>query len=310
MRYAGLLAGIGLLLAAAGTAGATSYSTSFESPGFTVGPMSPDGTPAQGGWSGGAQVGFTNNTSEPGSVYDENITTADAHTGTQSWLFMRGYDSPGQGTPFSPQLGVTCGQPSSGADYDGFLASFWFKVANPIQDAGSRVMIAGGNPNGNDRSSNYMEIEYVSGGSVTVRSYDGVPGSGWDTTEVLIATGLTSNEWHKIVMEGHFIDGLYNDTWTYTVDDGTPVVGGAYFETARDNFGYGYEPTNRLKFQPRHLDGNADPNVSPYYEGFYFDDISYEAFELQTQVIPEPVTMAGLMLGIGCLARYVRRRRA
>jgi len=31
---------------------------------------------------------------------------------------------------------------------------------------------------------------------------------------------------------------------------------------------------------------------------------------LKISVIPEPVTMAGLALGIGCLARYVRRRRA
>ena len=29
-----------------------------------------------------------------------------------------------------------------------------------------------------------------------------------------------------------------------------------------------------------------------------------------THPIPEPVTMAGLVLGVGCLARYVRRRRA
>ncbi len=76
---------------------------------------------------------------------------------------------------------------------------------------------------------------------------------------------------------GYFYDGPFNDTWTYSVDNGTPVVGGAYFETARDNFGYAYEYTNRLKFHPRHADGNADPNVSPYFAGFYFDDVSYEA---------------------------------
>ena len=30
---------------------------------------------------------------------------------------------------------------------------------------------------------------------------------------------------------------------------------------------------------------------------------------LEAELVPEPVTMAGLMLGIGCLARYVRKRR-
>ncbi len=29
----------------------------------------------------------------------------------------------------------------------------------------------------------------------------------------------------------------------------------------------------------------------------------------EVKIVPEPVTMAGLMLGIGCLARYVRRRK-
>ena len=39
------------------------------------------------------------------------------------------------------------------------------------------------------------------------------------------------------------------------------------------------------------------------------DDVLYVDFEGSGDVIPEPVTMAGLMLGIGCLARYVRRRK-
>ncbi|HUU91772.1 MAG TPA: PEP-CTERM sorting domain-containing protein [Phycisphaerae bacterium] len=30
---------------------------------------------------------------------------------------------------------------------------------------------------------------------------------------------------------------------------------------------------------------------------------------LEAELVPEPVTLAGLMLGIGCLARYVRKRR-
>ena len=37
------------------------------------------------------------------------------------------------------------------------------------------------------------------------------------------------------------------------------------------------------------------------------DYVDYEPY--LSQPIPEPVTMAGLMLGIGCLARYVRRRK-
>ena len=43
-----------------------------------------------------------------------------------------------------------------------------------------------------------------------------------------------------------------------------------------------------------------------------FDDFGAavkEKLVKEITVIPEPVTMAGLMLGIGCLARYVRRRK-
>jgi len=262
------------VFAPCGVLAQTSYSTSFED--FILGPMSVDGSTCQGGWSGGAQGGFTNNTSEPGSVHDEFITTDDAYSGAQSWRFERGYDSPGQGTPFTPELGVTCGQPSSGADFNGFVASIWFKAVDPLGDD-SRVSIIAGNPAGNDRASNYLEIDNGAGAGITIRTYDGVEGGGWGSAELLVATGLDATQWHHLEMVANFIDGPFNDTWTYVVDGGAPVVGGAYFETARDNFGYGYELTNRLKFQPRHLDGNADPNVSPYFAGFYFDDVSYEA---------------------------------
>ena len=274
------------------------YTTSFEQPEFVPGPISPTGGPTQGGWSGGAQEGFTNNTSEPGSVYDEFIVNTEAHTGEQSWWFQRGYDSPGQGTPFTPALSPAAGEPSSGAAYNAFRASFWFKAANPDGD-GSCVMIAGGNPAGTDRSSNYLEIENVPGGGVTVRTFEGVPGSGWDATEVVIATGLDASSWHSIEMIGRFYDGPYNDTWTYIVDGGSPITAGAYFETARNNFGFAYEMTNRLKFQPRHPDGNADPNVDPYYAGFYFDDIYTEVLNFPTPPVADPNGPYRILVGEG-----------
>ena len=273
----------------------------------------------QDGWSGGASPGFTNNSAQPSSTnpdlfYDgdwhgEAVTTADAHSGSQSWVFRNGYDSPGSGTPFSPSLAVNAGQPSSGAGGTLFSASFWFKAAGATGD-GSQIMIAGGNPAGNDRSSNYLEIENTVSG-ITVRTYDGVVGSGWDTAELVIATGLDANSWHQITMTGEFLDGAYNDFWSYQVNGGASVVGGAYFETARDNYGFAYEMTNSLKFQPKH------PNYDPSASGFYFDDletvVSDSSGVLATYStgfeVPEPSTVMMLALGFGWLSLYGRQNR-
>jgi hypothetical protein len=278
----------------------------------------------QDGWSGGASAGFTNNGAQPvgtnldlfygGDWNGEGVTTADAHSGNQSWLFQRGYDSAGQATPFSPGLGVNAGQASSGAAGNIFSATFWFKAADASGDD-SKIMIAGGNPAGNDRSSNYLEIENTSSG-VTVRTFNGVVGSGWDATELLVATGLDSSVWHEIIMTGDFTNGATNDTWTYQVDGGSSVVGGAYFETARDNFGFGYEMTNRLKFQPKHANHNAA------FSGFYFDDIvttvsnsgdvlaTYSTGFEGPPAVPEPSTLILFGIGLVCLGgSHLRRKR-
>ena len=273
--------------------------------------------PGQDGWSGGAQAGLTNWSAHGDDDGEgEKVRGTVSHAGTQCWHFERGYDSSGQGTPFSPSLAVQAGQPSSGAGADAFTATLWFKACDESGDD-SRIMIAGGTPAGTDRSSNYVEIENVSGGGgVTVRSYDGVSGSGWDSSELLVATGLSTTEWHKLEMTGHFTDGTYNDTWTYVVDDTTTVVGGAYFETARDNFGYTYEMTDRLKFQPRH------PNYDAAYTGFYFDDVSYAAYNQAAPAVildsyqtgfedAAPIGEPGVMglVGLGLIG-LVRRKRS
>jgi len=274
----------------------------------------------QDGWSGGATPGFTNNAAQPSSsnpdlFYDgdwhgEAVTTDAAHTGSQSWLLRNGYDNPNSGTPFSPALTPNAGQPSSGAGGDTFSSSLWFKAADASGD-GSRIMIAGGNPAGTDRSSNYLEIENALSG-ITVRTYDGVVGSAWDSTELLVATGLDSSVWHQVTMTGTFLDGTYNDTWTYQVDSGPEVVGGAYFETARDNFGFAYEATNRLKFQPRHA------NYDPAFSGFYFDDVVttvsdsggvLASYSTSFETAPEPSSFALLGLGLLVMGGYQGRKR-
>ncbi len=59
--------------------------------------------------------------------------------------------------------------------------------------------------------------------------------------------------------------------------------------------------------------GTRSPNDGgPWSVGFVDSEGYGSGYEgvLNIQAVPEPVTMAGLMLGIGCLARYIRRRKA
>ena len=58
--------------------------------------------------------------------------------------------------------------------------------------------------------------------------------------------------------------------------------------------------------------GTRCPNDGgPWSAGFVDSEGHGSGYEgvLNIQAVPEPVTMAGLVLGIGCLARYVRRRK-
>ena len=286
-------------------------------PGLSSATMVVGSLAGQEGWSGGAQPGFTNDAAQPtspnsdlfyeGDWHGQAVTTAAAHSGSQSWLFRNGYDSNGPGTPHSPLMsGVNAGQPSSGADGNIFSASFWFKAADSAGD-GSRIQINGGNPTGTDVSSNYLEIQNAVGG-ITIRTYDGVIGSGFDSTELLVATALDSTQWHQLTMTGVFTDGTYNDTWTYQVNGGAPVVGGAFYETARDNFPFPYEMTSRLKFQPHHA------NYNPAFSGFYFDDLVTSISDSEGILasystgfeVPEPST--SLLFGLGLFGLGVFRR--
>jgi len=291
---------------------------SAASAGYVVGTLA-----GQDGWSGGtAGSGFTNNYAQPDTFpatlmpgdepgRGESVVDTEAHSGDQCWHFKRGYDSSGSGTPYSPPLSVNAGQPSSGAGADTFRAVLWFKAADSAGD-GSRISVVGGTPPGTDRSSNYLEIENVAGSGVTVRAAEGVIGSDWDATYTDVATGLDSTSWHKLEMTGLFVDGTYNDTWTYSVDDGSPVATNAYFEVARDNFDFDYEMTGRLKFHPRHANYDAS------FQGFYFDDILTEVYNASAPSaildsyatgyeVPEPATLS--LLALGGLALLRRRRK-
>ncbi|MES2657061.1 MAG: PEP-CTERM sorting domain-containing protein [Verrucomicrobiota bacterium] len=247
------------------------YSTSFED--FTPGAMSSGGT-TQGGWSGGAQSDFANN-----DVGDEQIVNTEAHTGSQSWHYARGYNSPGQGTPFTPNL-----SPSFQNVGDIMTVNLWFK-AHTSGD-GSLLAIEMGNVAGNDRSEIIAYIDNTASG-INIRSF-----TGGAFISVPIASALDASVWHELsfTMTRTATDNAIS-VW---VDGGTPVEFNGSLDDFREDLAAPYSESSRLKFRTRHADGNLS------FNGFYIDDI--------TVAVPEPGSM--VLSGLAVIGLAARRRRA
>ena len=204
------------------------------------------------------------NTPEPGEV----------HQGNQAWWLKRGYDGPGSGTAYTPNLATNQNDADDdGTPDQGFRYEIWFKAANEGGD-GSRIAVITGDPAGNDRASNYLEL-VNNAGDLTVRRYDfGI------SNYITLANNLDTTVWHHLeaTMER---DGVY-DFWTYTIDGelvGGPVAG--FFSRWRDQNGFDYTESSRVKFQPRHANYDAG------FLGFFFDDLVTETIDTATGEIVE-----------------------
>ena len=237
-----------------GTAGA---------PGFTLDPLQ-----AQAGWSGGAQPDFTNNDTNidngDGTYGDEKVTSAAAHSGTNSWRYSRGYGSPGQGTPFSPLFGATFGRPSSGATGDTATMRFAFKAVSPGD--GSKQNLYEGTADGGDRTGGHIYLENTAGG-VRLYMYDGL----LDDYRTLAT--VDGANWHTVKMTTVYHEDLAQDLTTYVIDEGQPgaivATGTTWIHLWREGYAYPYTPGARFKFASS-FDGN------PAIKGFYYDDLSLE----------------------------------
>jgi hypothetical protein len=71
----------------------------------------------------------------------------------------------------------------------------------------------------------------------------------------------------------------------------------------------GISTANGLSSADVSFDFNAGVDPSQYFERGTWLLQSNDPIRTSVSIIPEPVTMAGLMLGLGCLTRYVRRRK-
>lgn len=248
--------------------------------GYALGPLS-----GQNGWNGGinslgAVLSF--NISTPGAA---DVVNTEAHTGSQSWYFAKGSNTPGAGTPFSPIV-TTAGAPDRGAAGDMVVISFAFKAAQPGD--GSRIQINEGAALRDDRTGANIYLESVAGANY-VRIYM-VPASQTGVIGANVELGqYTAANWHVVEMTTLFPDTSINpddvNTWgttTYKVDGVVVGTANPWAHWWRyqsgieegDPSAYPYAPGSSIKFSNYYNDAS--------HYGFYFDDVSYRVIDSTT----------------------------
>eukprot|EP00058_Branchiostoma_floridae_P027594 XP_002613085.1 hypothetical protein BRAFLDRAFT_89967 [Branchiostoma floridae] len=216
----------------------------------------------------------TNDCQEP-SDGGQAISNQAAHSGNFSWHFKRGYTSKLQGTPFSTGLNNWVGRTDANysGDADSFYASFFFKLANDRLDD-SKIAVVAGNPDGDARASNYLEIYADQIQGLRVRVQDSLFGR-----LAVVAENLDITAWHRVEMTLHAIPEANHDAWHYAVDQKFIFSGKGYFQSENYKNDWLYEYVNRLKFQPTH------ENRKRKYGGFFFDDVYYKAFNVEDESV-------------------------
>ena len=258
MRYLGLLAGIGLLLAVAATAGATT--TTY---GGNVTPL----------WNLGVGQPTGNFVVDDSGTVQTALRATGRYTGPLApvtgegrYFAFAGTSTDGSGGP--PLPGVTTWNFHFHANVDTGVAAW----ADPV--TGSIVPVVPPS----------MTLDDVT----VLLTVDADPAADVTTGLVLDLKQLAEYS------SGGAID------WT-------PYIG----LRGSENLGFSWLATAAAA---QSKTWNFDPNALGEYEfSLAVLDKTTSSLLCQTDmdvsVVPEPVTMAGLMLGIGCLSRYVRRRK-
>jgi LPXTG-site transpeptidase (sortase) family protein len=248
--------------------------------GYALGPLS-----GQNGWNGGINSLGTVLSFNTSSVGAADVVNTQSHTGSQSWYFAKGSNTPGAGTPFSPIV-TTAGAPDQGASGDMVVISFAFKAAHPGD--GSRIQINEGTALRDDRTGTNIYMEAVAG-SDYVRLYM-VPASQTDVIGANVELGhFSAADWHVVEMTTIYPDTSVNpddvNSWgttTYKVDGivvGTANPWAHWWRyqgglESGDPSDYPYAPGSSIKFSNYYNDAS--------HYGFYFDDVSFRVIDSDT----------------------------
>jgi hypothetical protein len=245
-----------------------SFSEDFE--GFALAAISNSaGASIQGGWSGGAQPYFQNDTTD-----DETIVNTLSVSGSQSWFTgnTQLYGSPGQGSPHTPKLLIESSAPDEatfntnlqGKTYN---ASFYFYSPSANDGDGSTLKVYNGVYQGNDRTGFNLNIKKTAG-TMTVSTFKfSAPAT---FPEIFMETNLAYDTWHKVDIQIIYDAGgdPNNDVFTYKFT-GTGSSGVTHNELSWPNvwrLANAFTPTygTQLAFAE-----------TAHVSGWYIDDIAY-----------------------------------
>ena len=291
-RFATLLAvSVACTLCSGRVAYADTRTVGFENPPYMLGSI--DG---QDTWAGQTPPGFSIDPS-----IDQEVTNADAHSGSQSFR-MSGFYATGSFSdwPFSPSLVDGAGEPgASDGGFSGgtlqarFTATVYFKsvtavaqdshvTLSPDRGDGARMSWIRVSDNLTDPSE--FTNDTRQGLSVSFFDYplpanasdcDGGPSQVDSEGKCFVfhtlATNLDRSTWHRIDVEMEFYFGKGNDVVRVTVDGGTPFRGTSW----EDFFENNSNPPNHTATVDSILFRTGGTGEGNAGDGFYFDDLTY-----------------------------------
>ena len=282
MRYVAILAGIGLLLAVTGTAGASAYHVKFD---------------FEASWTADYAPGWENTAYRHGDppVAKMMQQVSISHGGSYGMELIAG-GVPQDWMWWASVNPISVSSYAMTKQFDPWMSAWYYdQGSSPTDDDPSGYLFAvpswtnlyidgDAGPNTED----WTDIQFGARFTAEDNYYYvacGETNPGWVDTGVARPTDTPA--WHHLKMQLSSADGK-----VHFYIDGTEVC-----SSWRDDYmDLGTEIGLSTLFNDP-LSGWSSPPST------IWDDFEYGSS------IPEPVTMAGLMLGIGCLARYARNRR-
>jgi hypothetical protein len=324
-RFSGILpASLSFLLLAPLTITGQAFGAFSTGPTRTVGPFTGNqASPAPGGgWQASddrvigrgvnGQEGWTE-VAFP-TRYDNEITTATAHSGTQSWRMSNWFHT-GLVQAFQTQHFAAAGQ--TGATGPGPIASntlsysLWLRTVSTTADPNNIVSISA---SGNDRMT---FMSFTDDGTSLTASALQFGGANASAT----SGPLTRGAWYKMQVDATFNDGADNDSVHYRLFSAADLVNPVLDSTQGSwEPGVGALSVDHLSFRVSVNPDNGDQTPSDTNSvtnrpvGFYYDDLSVSVggnqvytTSFEAAAVPEPASL--LSLGGIAILGIARRRR-